>query len=73
MYVYMFVVHMLCVHTHTLLHPWSPEEGVRYLGAGVTGVCQPANMGAGAQSLVLLGEQQVLLITEQSLQPREDF
>lgn len=73
MYMCLLYVHVftcsVCVLVHSLSCPWSPEEGVRCLGAGVTGVSEPANMGAGVQSLVLMVEQQVLSITELSLQP----
>ena len=30
-----------------------PEEGVRSLGAGVTGGCEPPNLGAGNLTLLL--------------------
>jgi hypothetical protein len=33
----------LCIH----LCLWRPEEGVVSLGAGVTGSCEAADMGAG--------------------------
>ena len=32
--------------------PWTPEEGDGFLGAGVTGSCEPPNLGAGIQTRV---------------------
>jgi len=48
-------------------HVWSlgkPEDGVRDTRAGVVGSCGLSNMGAGNRP-----KQQLLLITEASLQP----
>lgn len=45
------------------------EEGVRSLGAEVTGVCEPSVICAGIQTPVLMAEQQVFLATSH-LQPQ---
>lgn len=34
-------------------YSWVPEEGIRYLRTGVTGNCEPPNVGAGNRALVL--------------------
>lgn len=46
----------LCVSlpvTHVCQSPWTPEEGIRYRGIGITGSCEPPDMGAGKRSWVL--------------------
>lgn len=39
--VYEFICPIMCRHL------WRTEEGIRYLGTGVTGTCEPAAVGAG--------------------------
>ena len=47
--------------------PWSPEEGVKFLGTGVKDGCEPL-CGCWEWDLGPLEEQPVLLTTEPSLQ-----
>lgn len=47
--------------------PWNPEEDVAFLGAGVTGICEPPSMGAGNWPQGPLQEQEVGLLAESTL------
>lgn len=59
--VYVFCLHAWC--------PWGSEGGIRAPGTGVTDGCEPPR-GCWELDLGWLGEQQMLLTTESSLQPQ---
>lgn len=44
---------LLYVRAHMCKCQWRPEEDVESSGAGVTGVCEPPNVGAGNRNRVL--------------------
>lgn len=53
-YVLLLIITM-CIHTCMcictyVLCPWTPEEGIGYPGAGITGGYEPLYMGAGNQT-----------------------
>lgn len=61
----------LSVYVHECMHAQTPAEGIRSLGAGVTGHCEPPSVVVGARNRTrdLMTERQALLMAEVSLKP----
>lgn len=57
------------VYAHMFEGPWWPEEGVRFSGAGVTGVFELLSVGVCYGSQGLCKEQYVLFTTDPLVQP----
>lgn len=53
--------------THMCKSPKKPEEGTESLTAGVTGICEPSDVGTGFRTPVLVREQQELLTLEDTV------
>lgn len=72
MYVHMYVCKSMCVggryvHMCAGPHLQMPEEGIRFLGPGVTSSCEPPDKGVGNQTWVL--RKSMPLIGGPSFQP----
>jgi hypothetical protein len=64
-----FIYVSVYINSPPCVNAQRPEEGVRFLGTGVTGVLGAAPSGCSTSNLGLLERQQALITAERPFQP----